>query len=739
MAKKSNAQVRGDAETVVMARSDEGHMDVAGLHAPLSMDVVRAHLNAGRLRQAEQMARAALAADARNYEAASLLGVIAFRVGKHDDALSWMARAANGDPQVPGYHANLCEMFRIAGRHDEALKAGARAVMLDPAQASAHNNIGVVYIGGGDFIRGEAACRRAVLLTPDFADAHNNLGNALRGQGKFDEAEAAFRRAIALNPHYFEALTNCGAMLRDMQRVDAAEPMLRQALKLRPGHVDAYVQLALNCQMQGGARKDKADTKASDEALNLLTRAVALDPSRADGFLLIARILSARGKTQGAITACRRALKAKPDHPAVLNLLGRLLRETDDISSAIDYCRQALTHSPDAPDILNNLGIALLESGDLEGAAGVLSQAIAAQPKTITTYINLASARKFKAGDPEIAVMEKALTDLTLEDRNATGLRYALGKVCDDIGEHERAFALFSEGAAMKRRQISYNEDGIMRLFDRIRHVFTPAFVAEKAGLGDPDARHVFIVGMPRSGSTLIEQILSSHASVQGLGEVKHLHNAVLSLDEGFAPTMRYPELAHMIDAPQIDAIVRHYHASVPKLGEGKLINTDKMLTNYYYVGLIYLLFPNARVIYSRRNAIDTCLSCYSKLFREDMAYTYDLGELARYHRKCTELMEHWKAVLPDGFILDVEYENVVGDIETEAKRIVAHCGLDWDPACLDFHKNARSIRTASAAQVRRPLYASSVERWRKYGAAVEPLVAMLGLETVLRDDAPST
>ena len=733
MAKKVNAQAQRDAETVVMAVSDDVRADVGASVGLSSMDAARAHIDAGRLRQAEEIARTALAGDARHYEAASLLGVIAFRVGRYDEAISWMVRAAHGDPQVAGYHANLCEMFRIVGRNEEALKAGARAVMLDPAHASAHNNIGVVYIGGGDFIRGEAACRRAVSLAPDFADAHNNLGNALRGQGKIDEAEGTFRRAIALNPDYFEALSNCGAMLRDAKRMDVAEPMLRKALKLRSTHVDAHVQLALNCQMQGDARQDKADTKASDEALSLLTRAVALDPTRAEAFLVIARILAARGKTQGAITACRRALNAKPDHPAVLNLLARLLRDTDDISAAIDYCRQALVQSPDAPDILNNLGIALLESGDLDGAADALSQAISAAPQTITTYINLASARKFKASDSEIVVMEKALVDLPLSDRNAIGLRYALGKVCDDIGEHERAFTLFSEGAAMKRQQVTYNEGGIMRLFERIQHVFTPEFVAEKAGLGDADARHVFIVGMPRSGSTLIEQILASHASVQALGEVKHLHNAILSLDEGFAPTMRYPELAHMIDAPQLAAIARHYHGAVPTLSAGKLVTTDKMLTNYYYVGLIYLLFPNARVIYSRRNAIDTCLSCYSKLFREDMAYTYDLGELARYHRKCTGLMEHWKKILPEGFILDVDYENVVGDIEAEAQRIVAHCGLPWDPACLDFHKNARTIKTASAAQVRRPLYASSVERWRRYGAAVDPLAVMLGLGDTAR------
>lgn len=684
---------------------------------PVSMTEALEHYRVGRLPQAERMARAAIAANIDDHQAASLLGAIAARTGHNEDAIGWMMRAARVRPDEERYHANLCELFRKAGRLHEALKAGARAVSIEPRYAPGHNNLAQCYLDGGDPVRAESCARKALELTPDFAEAWNSLGNALRAQKRFVDAETAYRRAIGLNARYFEALSNCGMMLRDRGQPDAAEKPLRDALALKPGGFDPMLQLALNCQAQGKL----------DEALSLLTRAVAIDPTRADAFLTIARILAGMGKVDGAVSACRGALKARPDHPTVLNLLARLLREREDTETAIAYCRRALEQKPDAPDILNNLGIALLESGDLDGAVDVLTQAVARQPHSAATFINLAAVRRFKPGDPEIEVMLRLLDSMAETDRHAIGLRFALGKVHDDIGEAERAFAFYADGAALKRRTITYNEGGIMRLFDRIRHVFTADFIAGKSGLGDPDARHVFIVGMPRSGSTLIEQILASHGEVQAMGEVKHLHNAILSLDDGFSAAMRYPELTHMIDGPQLQSIVKHYHAHCPGMADGKVLTTDKMLTNYYYVGLIHLLFPNARIIHSRRNPIDTCLSCFSKLFREEMAYTYDLHELARYYRKCDELMAHWKAVLPEGVILDVHYEDVVSDVEPQAQRILAHCGLDWDPACLDFHKNGRVVKTASVAQVRRPLYASSVERWRRYGDAIEPLIAALG------------
>lgn len=675
------------------------------------------HYRSGRLHLAEQLARRALAKEANDSEAASLLSIVAFRAGRMRDAIDWMKRAIAGNPDIATLHGNLCEIYRQAGELDLALAAGERAVALDPLYAQGFNNLGIVHFERGDFGYAEDVYRRALDCQDDFAEAHNNLGNALRALRKFDEADAAFQRAISLKPNYGEALGNRGAMLRDLGRFDEASAVLRRAVAAKPQHMEAYTNLALTLRA----------LKRDDDALGILARAVATDPERPEALLLIAQILMERGKMEGALSACRRALKNKPEHAGALNLMGRILRDMEDLAGSIDYCRRALARKPDAPDILNNLGISLLESGDLDGAAAALGRAAEIEPGALSTYVNLAAARKFNAGDPEIAVLERGLARKRLSDDERVGLHYALGKVYDDVGEHGRAFEQFAAGAALKRRQSVYEEAPMLRLFDRIAHVFSPKLIAEKSGCGDPEARPVFIVGMPRSGSTLVEQILASHPAVQAAGEVKHLHQGVVAVDTSFGSALRYPELAHLMERPQFEAIARHYRTNMPVLAEGKRFATDKMLTNYYYVGLIYLLFPNARVIHCTRNAVDTCVSCFSKMFREDMAYTYDLGELARYYKKYAGLMAHWKAVLPEGFILDVAYEDVVGDIEREARRVTAHCGLEWDAACLDFHKTERVVKTASAAQVRRPLYTSSVQRWRRYGAAVEPLIAELG------------
>jgi tetratricopeptide (TPR) repeat protein len=681
------------------------------------MDAVRVHFQAGRLHLAEQIARSILAKEPKNAEAASILGIIAFRVGRGKDAIAWMARAVDGNPRVASFHSNLCEMFRHAGNREMALKAGENAIALDPSYAQAHNNLAIVHFDGGDLDRAEAGYRRAVTLAPDFAEGFNNLGNVLRLRGRVEEARTAFHRAMGLKANYVEAMSNCGGLLRDLGEFGESEKILRDAIRLRGTYVEAFVQLAHTLRAQ----------KRDDDALGVLSRAVTIDPERAEAFLLISQILASGRKIEGAMSACRKALKAKPDHVGALNMMARLQRDANDLDGAIANARKALERAPESHDVLNNLGISLLENGDLAGAADALERAIRLKPQVISTYINLASARKFKPGDPEIEAMEAALLDNDSRSGfDRVGLHYAMGKVYDDIGEHEKAFAQFARGAALKRAEITYNEASTLRLFDRIRQVFTSKLIAEKSGFGDPDARPVFIVGMPRSGSTLIEQILSSHSAVHGAGEVKHLHAAIQTLDEGFGTSMRYPERAYLMEKPQFDAILKYYKAHMP-MPEGKSIVTDKMLTNYFYVGLIYLLFPNARVIYSRRNAADTCLSCFSKLFREEMGHTYDLKEIAHYYRKCAGLMEYWKSVLPEGFILDVRYEDVVGDIEGQARRIVEHCGLPWERACVDFHKNERVIKTASVAQVRRPLYASSVERWRKYGSAVEPLIAELG------------
>lgn len=682
-----------------------------------AMPLAWEHFRAQRLRLAEQVSRQVLAEEPGNSDAASLLGIMAYRAGQTREAINWMERAIAGNPDVAGYHSNLCEMYRQTGDLDRAIAAGRRAIDLDPKYLQGLNNLGIAFFEKHDFAGAEEYYRRAIACDPKFPEAHNNLANALRAQRRLDEAIEEYRKAIELRAAYPEALSNLGCTLREQGHLEEAEQALRMAIGARPSYVEAFNNLALTLW----------ERKQPEEALGVLARSMAIQPDRPEAMIIMASYLLDLGRTKGALYACQRALRNKPDHVGALNLMGRICRDLEDFTGSIEHCRKALALKPDAPEILNNLGISLLEVGDLDGATKALSRAAELEPGSLATYINLASAKKFKAGDPEIAVLEAAVRREDIGEDQRISLHYSLGKAYDDTKEYRKAFEQFMAGAAIKRRKLNYEEMPTLRLFDRIKHVFTPKLLAERAGFGDPTLKPIFIVGMPRSGSTLVEQILASHPRVYGAGEVKYLHQGVIEVDRAFGSAVRYPELMHLIEQSQLQTIVNYYREHLPVLPDGKTRITDKMLTNYYYVGLIYLLFPNARVVHCKRNAVDTCISCYSKMFREDMPYTYDLKEIAHYYKKYNELMEHWKAVLPRHYILEVKYEEVVGDLETAARRIVSHCDLEWDPACLEFHKTDRPVKTASVTQVRQPLYASSVERWRNYGELVEPLVKELG------------
>jgi hypothetical protein len=370
-----------------------------------------------------------------------------------------------------------------------------------------------------------------------------------------------------------------------------------------------------------------------------------------------------------------------------------------------------------------------MEIGDLKGAVEVLSKAKAQQPDSLRTLINLASAKKFKDGDPDIAKLEEAHQRIsTMPEDQQMSLHYALGKAFDDVKRYHEAFEQFMAGAKLKRKTLKYDEGATLRLFDRIRQVFSPKLLEEKTGLTSHRGENlIFIIGMPRSGSTLTEQIIASHPTVYGAGEIKLLHQAVQSVDQVFGGNVRYPELMHLLEQPQIDQLGQHYLAHLPKAPEGKTHFTDKMLTNYYYVGLLHMIYPESRIIHTRRHPADTCISCFSKLFREDMPYTYDLQEVARYYRRYTDLMNYWHRLLPSGRILDVHYELVVQDLEGQARRLLDYCGLGWDERVLEFHKTERPVKTASVTQVRQPIYSSSTERWRNYGPLVDPLIKELG------------
>jgi hypothetical protein len=316
-----------------------------------------------------------------------------------------------------------------------------------------------------------------------------------------------------------------------------------------------------------------------------------------------------------------------------------------------------------------------------------------------------------------------------LSDTDRLQLDFAQAKAYADLKDHKRSFERLLSGNALKRAKIHYDEAAALGLFDRIEAVFSAKLLREKEkpGGGDPSSVPIFVLGMPRSGTTLVEQILASHPQVHGAGELKTFNDVVLEVRGPGGQTIPYPDFVPGLDARALGQIGARYLAEIKKLAPDAPHITDKMPSNYYFAGLIHLALPHARIVHTVRDPVDTCISCFSKLFTAEQNHTYDLAELGRYHRRYQKLMEHWRRVLPPGRILDVRYEEVVGDLEGQARRILAHCGLPWDARCLSFHATDRPVRTASASQVRQPIYNSAVGRWRVYEEFLGPLLAALG------------
>jgi tetratricopeptide (TPR) repeat protein len=685
-------------------------------HALLLAEQKRRH---GYLADADELARTAVAAQPDNAEAAHMRGIIAYQSGKLTEAIAHVGRAIAIVPNVARYHANLGEMLRLAGRRGEALVAGRRALELDPDDAGAHSNVGIALFDQGMFEEAVEHHDRAIAIDPGFAEAHSNRGNALQRLKRFTEAEQAYRRAIELRPTFPDAWRNLGTCLRELKRPDEAEGVYHKALGLNPDDPGTLDDLALALQ----------DCERFDEAADLLQRALMLDSQSDKVHVHYSAVLLNQKKVDDAAAAVERACALNPGNYDAINVMGRVAFERGDLEAALALHRRALALKPDLADAYNNMGNVLKELGHLQEAHDAFLEAVRLDPNVSGVYVNLADSRQFAPGDPHLATMEGLAAKAGgLSKTDRMQLDFALGKAYADLKDHARSFKHLLAGNAAKRTSIAYHEDAAFALFDRIAATFTHELINDKAGGGHPSAMPIFIIGMPRSGTTLVEQLIASHPAVHGAGELQTFNEVVLTVHGPDGHAFPYPDFVPALDAQALQRIGAAYIAELRKLAPGSECVTDKMPSNYYFAGLIRLALPNAKIIHTVRDPVDTCVSCFSKLFSAEQNHTYDLGELGRYYRCYERLMAHWHRILPVGSIFDVRYEDVVADLETQARRIIAHCGLSWHPDCLLFHKSDRPVRTASATQVRQPIYHSAVGRWRAYEQHLGPLLDALGV-----------
>jgi tetratricopeptide (TPR) repeat protein len=421
------------------------------------------------------------------------------------------------------------------------------------------------------------------------------------------------------------------------------------------------------------------------------------------------------GRINDAVVRYQQALLRRPNYADAHNNLAVALVSLGKVDDALTHFERAIELKPTSAESHNNLGSWLAAQGRIDAAVTHFGRAIALRPDYAEAHFNRAEIRTFRAGDAELAELEALAAK-----SDSPFVHFALGKALEECGDFARAFEHLNIGNAAKRRQISYDEKSAAQLFERTRAVFHRGLFEQS--VGEPSQVPVFVLGMPRSGSTLIEQILASHPQVHGAGELTALEQAVNSV----LGSVQYPECVARLDAATLRRVGQEYIARLPRLEDGKTLVVDKLPGNFLNIGLIRLVLPGARIIHTLRDPMDTCVSCYSKLFTVSQHFCYELGELGRHYRRYRELMDYWRAVLPAGTILDVSYEDVVEDLEGQARRMIAYCDLPWDERCIEFHKTRRPVATASAVQARKPLYRSSLQRWRRYESQLDPLINVI-------------
>ncbi len=527
----------------------------------------------------------------------------------------------------------------------------------------------------------EALYRQVLAVKPDHAAALHFLGILLHQGRRSADGVALIEKSVRAAPNNPDFLTNYGSVLRDLGRVAAAADSYRKAVAAKPDH--------------GAARDNYASA------------------------------LAQLGRFPQAEEVFRGTIGRNPFHMRARVGLAEVLQEAGRLDEALVVFAEALAIRPNDAEVLHGYGVALMEKGDLAGAADMLRRALSSAPKQTKSWLMLSQVKRQQADDADLEAMRALHDKVDPASLDRMQLSFGLGKVHDDLKAYGAAFDYFAEGNAIRRKAIAYDGEKTRAEFAAMKATFDAAFFERHKPSTITDDTPIFVIGMPRSGTTLVEQIVASHPQVFGAGELTILKTAVgkgfpLDMKGGFPAGIR--DLPDKVFSDAGNDYLDMLHDRFP----GFRHVTDKMPGNFLLVGFLHLMLPRAKIVHCARNPVATCLSIYKTNFRGDgHLYSYDIGELADFHNLYTDMMEHWHKVLP-GVVHDVRYEDFVADQEGQTRALIDYLGLPWNDAVLSFHKSERQVRTASAAQVRQPMYQGSVELWRRYGDKLQPLIERL-------------
>lgn len=678
-----------------------------------ALNLARKHHHAGELAEAEKIYRQVLQEEPNHAEALYLIGTLTGQRGDREAAIGLVRRSIEIRGDVAEAHRNLAVLFAQSKRYADALESFSRAAQLKPDDPQIHQHIGNVFTLLNRSDEAIAAYRRAAVLDPGFAAAYVSLGDALSAKDRFDEALSAYSRAAQLNPNVAEIHNSMGKALFKKGRFDEAALAHLRAIQLKPDFAVAHFDL-------GNAYRACGD-RGLENALAAYRQAVKLKPDLLEGYMSMAVILADLMRFDEAMECYTRAAEIQPNAALTHEAIGVILLRQKGAEAAVEHFRRAVAVNPDLFSSWNFLGLALQAQGKFDEAEECFRQMLALRPNSVLAHSQLVSASRKHGSEKEIKPLLELLSQPGLSAEKRMSAHFAIGTALDDAGRYDEAFGHFAQGNSLAKAQRAltgdcYDPDAFRALVDRMIESFTPEFFEKRRGWIEPSELPVFVVGMPRSGTTLVHQIAASHPRVFGAGELNHIAQIVMALKGTFSWTVE-----------QLREASQRHLGCLRSLDASALRVVDKMPNNLHHLGLIALLFLSARVVLCRRDSRDTCLSCFFQWFGHGNTFSFDLAHCGQYHAESDRLTAHWLRVLPLK-MLEVQYENVVADLEGQSRRLIDFLGLSWDPACLEFHRAQTTVLTSSIWQVRQPIYSKSVARWRHYERHLGPLLKSLGL-----------
>ncbi len=605
---------------------------------------------------------------------------------------------------------------RYLGRIADALRTLQHFETLHPDFGRLYQERGHCYRAVGEALPAIDSYQHAVLLNPTLSASWLALRDLLSSQGRKAEADAAAAQIASL-ARLSPPIVNATHLLAEGE-IHHAESVVRQFLQTQPNHVEGMRLLA-----HIGVKLD-----VLDDAEFLLESALAFDPDNRAVRYDYANVLLQRHKHTQALEQARVLLQLDPDNRAYRTLQANSCVGLGDHAAALETYRDLLEGAPQPADLHLSIAHALKTLGRQAEAIDSYRAASAARPSFGDAYWSLANLKTYRFTDDEIERMRAQEAAPATRPVDRFHLSFALGKAFEDRGEYAASFAHYARGNALKKAESRYEPDILERSCQLTATVCTRELFAQRQGSGSAQADPIFIVGLPRAGSTLLEQILASHSQVEGTMELADIPRLVHRLNgrQEQNTTPRYPQVLTELGSEDLRKFGEKYLADTRVFRTGKPFFIDKMPNNFRHVGLIHLILPNAKIIDARREPMACCFSNFKQLFASGQEFTYSLEDIARYYRMYVRLMDHWDAVLP-GKVLRVQHESVVDDLEGNVRRVLDFLGLEFESACLEFHKTERSVRTASSEQVRRPINREGIDQWRNFEPWLGPLRETLG------------